>query len=183
MGNPLSPTLSVNPPAPDMPSQQASPGANALTPPGAVRPQAHAQGGQQQQPQLPPAPSHAQTVTALRHFGALEKSLTKLMKNPDLGKDDLRSEVIDSMTDLVSKGIVPAAGAVKDLGTFPEKPYDQRAWVNQHFQNVVQAQTAILAHHQMGAATGQDPGPIGNPSKDDHQATMSTLQTRYKGMA
>jgi hypothetical protein len=183
LGNPLSSALNATPPAPEMPTQQASPGANALTPPGAVQPQAPSQGGQPQQQQLPPAPSHAQTVTALRHFGALESELMKLMKDPDLGKDDVRSQVIDAMTRLVSKGIVPAAGAVKDLGTLPDKPYDQRAWVNQHFQNVVQAQSAILAHHQHGAMTGQNVGPSDTPSPDDHQATMSTLQSRYKGMA
>lgn len=177
MGNPLSSALSVNPPAPEMPTQQSGPGnGSALMPP---MPQPQPSAPQQGQgPQLPPPPSHAQTVTALRHFGALESELTKLMKSPELGKDDLRSDVIDAMTRLVAKGIVPAAGAVKDLGTFPEKPFDQRTWVNQHFQNVVQAQTMILAHHAQGGPNV----PADEPTADSHQGTMNALQARYKDM-
>lgn len=138
-------------------------------------------GGQPQQ-QLPPAPTHAETVTALRHFGALESALSELMTDPDLGKTDMRSKVIDSMTDLVAEGVVPPSGAVRDMGTFPEKPYDQRAWLNQHFMNVVKAQTAILAHHQMGAATGQDLQPDVDADANDHHSTMAALGSRYGGM-
>jgi hypothetical protein len=174
MPNPLAGLPVANPPAPNpQPQAQSQPG-NALSgPPSGVS----AQG---QQPQLPPAPTHAQTVTALRHFTALESELSELMADPDLGKTDMRSKVIDGMTRLVAEGIVPPAGAVKDMGTFPEKPYDQRQWVNQHFMNVVQAQTAILAHHQLGAMQGQ---PVGSeePSPDDHQTIMSGLQGRYSG--
>jgi len=130
---------------------------------------------------MPPAPTHAETVTALRHFGALEDELSELMIDPDLGKTDMRSKLIDSMTRLVSEGIVPSSGAVRDMGTFPERPYDQRQWINQHFMNVVQAQTAILAHHAIGAKTGQNLQPDTAPVADDHQATMASLLGRYGG--
>ena len=176
MPNPLSGAPIANPPAPNpQPQAQQQPG-NALAGP------APGAAPQQQQQQLPPAPTHAQTVTALRHFGALETELSELMKDPDLGKTDIKSKVIDGMTRLVAEGIVPSAGAVRDMGTFPEKPFDQRVWVNQHFMNVVQAQTAILAHHQYGAMQGQ---PVGSeePSPDDHHSIMSGLQGRYSGGA
>jgi hypothetical protein len=140
-------------------------------------------GAQQPQQAPPPAPTHAQTVTALRHFGAIENELTEIMKDPDLGKTDMRSKVIDGMTTLVADGIFPAADAVKQMGTFPEKPYDQRQWVNQHFMNAVQAQTAVLAHHQIGAATGQDIQPGVEPEPDDHQSIIAGMTSRYKGSA
>ena len=174
MPNPLAGAPIANPPAPNpQPQAQTQPG-NALSgpTPGAM-PQAAP-------PQLPPAPTHAQTVTALRHFGALEEELSELMADPDLGKTDMKSRVIDGMTRLVAEGIVPPSGAVRDMGTFPEKPFDQRQWINQHFMNVVQAQTAILAHHQFGAMNGEDVGSD-EPSVDDHQTIMNGLQARYAG--
>src|SRR6185437_12178354 len=122
MTNPLSAPMAT-PPAPE--PQQAPPQqtGNALAGP------SQASGPQGQGPGAVsnsiPAPTHAQTVTALRHFNAVEEELSELMIDPDLGKTDMRSKVIDGMTRLVSEGIVPASGAVRDLGTFPERPYDQ----------------------------------------------------------
>jgi hypothetical protein len=177
MGNPLSSFAGVNPPAPE-PQQSAQPQTqgNALagpSPAGAP--------GQEQAPI--PAPTHAETVTALRHFGAIENELTGLMKDPDLGKTDMRSKVIDGMTTLVADGIIPASDAVKQMGTFPDKPFDQRQWLNQHFMQAVQAQTAVLAHHQMGAATGQDLQSGVEPDPDDHQSIIAGMTSRYKGAA
>lgn len=177
MGNPLLPALSENPAPPDIPQPTAAQGkANPLMPGGMPQ---EAPGGQQpSQPQLPPAPSHGQTVTALRHFSALEEELSGIMKDPDLGKSDVRSEVIDSMMRLVGEGIVTAPNAVMELSTLPDKPYEQRAWVNQHFLNVVMAQNAILAHHQMGAMTGQNVGGE-DPDQADHAQIMSSLTSKY----
>lgn len=182
MGNPLLSPLSENPAPPDIPQPSAAQGkANPLMP-GATAQQGSPQtaSGQPQpsQPQLPPAPSHGQTVTALRHFSALEEELSGIMKDPDLGKSDVRSEIIDSMMRLVGEGIVTAPNAVTELSTLPDKPYEQRAWVNQHFLNVVMAQNAILAHHQMGAMTGQDVGGE-DPDEADHAQIMNALTARY----
>ena len=74
----------------------------------------------------PPAPSHAQTVAALRHFDAAAKGVSALLKDPDCGKTDMKSEVIDGVAKLVSKGMMTAPDAVQTLGTFPEKPFDQK---------------------------------------------------------
>jgi hypothetical protein len=178
MGNPLSTSVGATPPAPQ-PQQSAQPQTqgNALAGPSPA-------GGAPGQAQAPiQAPTHAETVTALRHFGAIENELTGLMKDPDLGKTDMRSKVIDGMTTLVADGILPASDAVKQMGTFPDKPYDQRQWLNQHFMQAVQAQTTVLQHHQIGAATGQDLQPGVEPDPDDHQSIISGMTSRYKGSA
>src|SRR6185437_7091527 len=171
MSNPLS--TSATPQAPEPQQAGAQQGANALAGPS----QSSASAGKSAA--SIPAPTNAQTVTALRHFSAIEQELSELMKDPDLGKTDMRSKVIDGMTRLVSEGIVPAAGAVRDLGTFPERPYDQRVWVNQHFMNAVMAQTQVLAHHQAGAMTGQDIQPGVEPDPADHQQIIADLTKRY----
>jgi len=171
MSNPLS--TSASPQAPEPQQAGAQQGANALAGP------SQSSAGAGKSVASIPAPTNAQTVTALRHFSAIEQELSELMKDPDLGKTDMRSKVIDGMTRLVSEGLVPASGAVRDLGTFPERPYDQRVWVNKHFMNTVMAQVSILAHHQAGAATGQNVEPDWTADPDDHQSIIAGLTARY----
>ena len=168
------------PPAPNPTPQatQPSPMATALSPmaPGAPG----SPTGQQAQPKPPLAPpSHAQTVAALRHFTAIEGEATKLLKNPDCGKSDLRSAIIDSVTRLVSKGITTPADAVKELGNVPDTPFQQKKWLEGVFSQATQAQTAMLALHQHGVMSGM-PNDQTAPSPDDHQAHMSGLMSQFK---
>src|SRR5208283_95256 len=98
----------------------------------------------------PPPPTHQQTVAALRHFGAISTEVISLLKDPDCSKSDIKSKVIDGMTNLVSDGIQTPSDAIKTLSTFPEKPFEQKQWLMQHLQQSRQAQVSVLQHHQMG---------------------------------
>lgn len=162
----------ITPPAaPEMP--QAQPQGNAL-----ARPQGA-------QPQLaPPPPTHAQTVAALRHFGAIEAELKDLLKNPDLGKADIKEAIIDGTTKLVAERIISPADAVTTLAGVPSVPFQQKQWVMQHLQTTVLAKNAIVDHHAQGnpgsmdwhaesQAQGSDP--------DDHMKTMAGLSANYRG--
>lgn len=170
------------PPAPNPTPQTTTPNpvSTALNPM-APGPSGSASGPSQQQQQPPPPPSHAQTVAALRHFTAIEGETEKLLRNPDCGKSDMRSTVIDSVTRLVSKGITTPSDAVRELGNFPDKPYDQKKWLENVYTQAAQAQTAMLAMHQHGAL-GQPPGPT-PANMDDHHAIMSGLASGFKGSA
>lgn len=170
------------PPAPNPTPQATNPGALAMAAaPMAPGPSGGGQSGPpQQQPAPPPAPSHAQTVAALRHFTAIEKETATLLKNPDCGKTDMRSAIIDGVTRLVAKGITTAADAVRELGSVPDKPFDQKQWLEKVFTQATQAQTAMLALHQHGVANGMTPDQTA-PSPDDHQATMSGLAAQFRG--
>lgn len=164
------------PPAPNPTPQDTSsafPSALATQPMGA-----QAQSPQPPQGQPPSPPSHAQTVAALRHFTAIEKETAKLLKNPDCGKADMRSAVIDGVTKLVSQGILQPVEAVTELSQFPDRPFDQKKWLEQHFVQTTQAQTAILALHQHGAL-GQPPDPT-SPSMDDHHGLISGLGAQLR---
>src|SRR6185312_10275426 len=94
-------------------AQQSSPNPAALTP--------------------PPAPTHGQAVATLRHTHAILDQLQVLLKNPDLGRADLRSQIIDGMTKLVSERIMAPDVAVAQLAKVPDKPLDQRKWAEQLF--------------------------------------------------
>lgn len=171
----------IMPPEAPNPQQPASQG--PLSAPLATQPMGSQPGppnGQQAAP--PPPPSHAQTVAALRHFHLVEGALTGLLKNPDCGKTDIRSEVIDSVTKLVSKGVTTPAEAVRTLSQFPDKPFDQKKAIEGLFSQVVQAQASVLAMHQHGAANGM-PMDQSAPNPDDHQSAVSGLMAQFKGGA
>lgn len=131
-----------------------------------------------------PAPTHAQTVAALRHFSALEQQLEKALVEPDLGKADLKSKVIDGMTTLVANRIISPAEAVSQLATFPQRPFDQKKWIENHVAQIDQARDAILDHHRQAFAGANEDEVAGGPqpSPDDHMATMAgLLSTHYPG--
>jgi hypothetical protein len=136
------------------------------------------QGAPQQQQAAPPPPTHAQTVAALRHFDAVKGELETLLKNPALGKSDVKSQVIDGVTKLVSERILSPAQAVIQLSQVPTDPIAQRKFIQQQMMQTVQAEHAIIAHHAAGFA-GQGPEPT--PSSDDHMDSMQALHANYGG--
>ena len=138
-------------------------------------------GAAPQQAPPPPPPNHQQTLAALRHFSAIERELTTLLTDPDLGKADMKSKIIDGATSLVADGIVTPAQAVAQLGTVPERPFEQKQWIMKNFSQVVQAQTAVVAQHQAGFANTPmpPPGQVGNP--DNHLSDVAGLMAQYNG--
>lgn len=119
-------------------------------------------GGAQQQPNTAgagpqmPAPSHAQTVAALRHFQAIGKELEGLLLNPEIGKADIRSTIIDAVTRLVADRIVSPAQAVQQLSQVPDKPFQQKQAIEQMYQQVVTAESSVLDHHGMTNAPASE---------------------------
>lgn len=180
-GKPLSNGLM--PPAPDLGAQQPAMGAPALSGGGAAPQQ---QQGAPQGPQAAPAPTHDQTVAALRHFNAVIGELRGLLQNPDLGKADLKSKIIDGAVKLVEDRIIPPNAAVTQLATVPERPFDQRGWVQQHYAQTVQAAASVLDHHRQ-AALGTGNYDLENKlhddvaGPDDHLQTMQGLVQQHYG--
>jgi hypothetical protein len=160
-----------NPPQPE----QMPDGVNAL--------QSAAPAGGQAQQAPPPAPSHAQTVAALRHFHAIQVQLDLLLRNPDLGKSSVKSAIIDGTTKLVSERILSPAEAVSQLSKVPDDPQAQRKWVQTTLQQTYQANEAVLAHRQNAVASGTAPQevPGSDYHPDDHGNHMAALGAHYAG--
>lgn len=155
-----------------------------------IQPQGNALQGASQGPQgpqgapqqSPPAPTHQQTVAALRHFHAIKSELDGLWTDPDLGKSSVKSKIIDGTTKLVSERIISPAAAVMQLGKVPDAPLEQRKWVQMMLQQTIQAANAVLDHHVVGnpgtldwAHEGQQQAP--NP--DDHMQNMQSVAAHY----
>lgn len=171
MPNALS--FDANPPPPN---PQDSAINNALTPQ-AMKSGAGPMPGAMPQAQQPiPAPNHIQTVAALRHFNAVIGELQKLLSSDELGKADMKSQIIDGVTKLVSQRIIAPATAVTQLGTVPERPFDQKTWLQKMLSDAMNARDAVLAHHA-AAYAGQGQMPPGNP--DDHMADMTSMMAAH----
>lgn len=136
------------------------------------------QQGAPQQQQAPSPPNHEQTVAALRHFDAIKGELSILLKNPSLGKSDVKSQIIDGTTKLVSKRILSPAEAVIQLSKVPTDPLQQRKFLQSLMMQTIQSERAIIAHHAIGFA-GQ--GPMPTPSSDGHMDAMQSLHANYGG--
>lgn len=133
---------------------------------------------QQAGPQQQPAPDHTQTVAALRHFHAIEGELNTLVKNPNLGRSDVKSAIIDGVTKLVAMRMMTPAQAVMQLGEVPSNPIEQRKWVMQHVMQNQKAADFVLDHHRVAHAGVQDM-PQGSP--DNHMQDVSGLMQSHYG--
>ncbi len=174
----------ANPPPPDMPAPPPD-GGNALAMGGGPpQPQGGAQPGQSGQSPIPqpPAPTHEQTVAALRHFQAVQAELEPLLQDPALGKADMKSKVIDGATKLVMARIFGPADAVAQLADFPEHPVEQRDWLIRHYFMASVGMHQVLDHHGAAAAAGMVP-KHGSPKREDHLHDIKGLMGHYKGKA
>lgn len=139
----------------------------------------------QQDPQQgPPQVTHQQAVASLRHFSAISRQLEALLQNPDLGKSDVKSKIIDGTTKLVASRVITPGQAVIQLGTVPADPLMQRKWVQQHFQQTMVAMNAVLDHHaQTNPGTGDLPTEIARSTSkpDDHLDDMNAVNAHYQG--
>jgi hypothetical protein len=125
----------------------------------------------------PPAPDHHETVAGLRHFGTVEKGLIDLLKNPQLGRSDLKSEIIAKMTTLVADRRLSASDAVQVLETVPDKPFEQAQWLRERLTQNIAAQTAVLDHHRIAyRGTGDLRAELAVAPKTDPEAHMTSMQ-------
>ena len=168
---------SGGPPPPPQQQQQPQQG-GALSAPGMPSPPMVPQQGPQQGP---PAPTHGQTVAILRHMDAIQAELEALIKDPAVGKSNVKSKIIDGVTKLVANRIMTPGAAVGQLATVPDSPFQQRKWLQQHLLQTVIAKVGALSHH--AAAFGGTPENMidKTSSPDDHLADMQSVMGHYGG--
>lgn len=167
MPNPLE-AMGGSPPAPNPDAGQTG---NALQ-----------QGGPQAAPQQQPAPTHAQSVAALRHYDAIKGELKVLLSNPSLGKSNIKSNVIDGVSKLVAERIMSPANAVIELSKVPDDPLEQRKWVQQQMMQAVQAEQAVVEQHRntnLGSGDWSTEAQQHNTNPDNHMQDIQDLGAQY----
>lgn len=130
-----------------------------------------------------PAPSHQETVAALRHFMRIVDELQKLEKNPALGRSNMKDPIIDGVSSLVADRMLSAADAIPLLASVPDDPLQQRKWMQKMLQQTIHAQNSVLTHHVAAHPATLDWAQEKQHqagSMDDHMQTMSGLAGRYR---
>jgi hypothetical protein len=127
-----------------------------------------------------PAPTHGQTVAALRHFDAIISELRDLLSDPSLGKSNVKSKIIDGMTRLVAGRIVSVADSVAQLQGLPDDPIDQRRWIATHLGNAETAKKLVLTHHGVSHAGLPEEMIDKRASPEDHLDIMQELTSHYR---
>lgn len=131
---------------------------------------------------MPAPPTHAQTVAALRHFHAIIGEVQDLMRDPALGRSDMKSRIIDGVTKLVSERMISPAAAVQQLSQVPTDPLEQRKWLQTTLQQAVSAANAVVDHHAAGNPGTLDfaqESQMALPHPDQHRDHMEALGANY----
>lgn len=162
-------------------------GGNALSSGAMASPQgAPGPAGQPGQAAPPAPPTHAQTVAALRHFDAVRKEIEIIAKDPALGKNNVKSKIIDGVLRLVAGGIMQTTQAVEQLSKVPTEPLLQMKWAKSMLTQAQQAENGILDHY---GATSPHTGTVADhfgstldvSHPDDHQDHISALAANFRG--
>lgn len=174
MPNPLQ--MGATPPLPEQSSAAAN-GLQVKTAPvilGADAPQAEPS---------PAAPTHEQTVAALRHFDAIKGGLQELLKDPAVGRSDVKDKIIDGMAKLVSERMVSAPQAVMQLSQVPSDPLAQRKWLQTMLQQTLQAENGVLDHYGAGnpylGSVAEHMAAHKGGARDDHMGHLKALHANY----
>lgn len=135
-----------------------------------------------QGPAVPPPPSHQETVAAMRHFDAIKGELTTILRDPALGKSDLKDAIINGVTGLVATRIISAPEAVAQLTQVPSDPLAQRKWIQTQMDNATQSENVVLEHYRQGkAAAGNMAIEVDHGKPDDHMKHMASIRSNYAG--
>ena len=79
-------------------------------------------------------------------------------------------------TKLVADRIATPVQAIGSLAQVPERPFQQRQWVQDAYNKNVQARDIVLSHHAQAYA-GQ--GPQEAPDQDNHISDISSMMSSH----
>lgn len=138
---------------------------------------------QAQQPQRPaPAPTENQTIAAVHHFGQIKSAFGPMLKDPKLGKDNIRPKLLDTMSKLLANKVLTLPEIMNAAKALPEDPIQQKKFVEKIYNDNSKAQMMVLQQHAQAKFPEPEPGaPEPTPySPDTHADEMSALLKQYK---
>lgn len=134
----------------------------------------------QQPPQARPAPTHAQTIAALHRFGEIEKASSKLLKDPDVGRKNIRPKVLEMGADLIGSRVLSLAEFMSGIGNFPsaDDMLGQKKWLEKLRDTNIQGQMSVLQDHANAPPEAADAAQW---TPDSHAEHMGALINKYPG--
>lgn len=134
----------------------------------------------QQAPQARPAPTHAETVAGLHRCREIEKASERLLKDPNVGKSNIRPKVLEMGADLIANHTMTLSQFMSGLQGFPsaEDLLGQKKWLERLRDTNIQGQVSLLQDHANAPPEAAD-APQWSP--DTHDQHINSLISKYPG--
>ena len=132
----------------------------------------------QQPPQSRPTPTHAETVAGLHRCHEIEKATARLLKDPDVGRKNIRPKILTMGADLIGAKTMSMPQFMDGLKSFPpaEDILGQKKWIQRLHDSQIQAQIALLQDHANAPPEGPDAVQW---TPDNHAEHMGALMHKY----
>lgn len=132
----------------------------------------------------PAPPSEEQIATMLEHLGRFQREWISLLKIPDIGKKDIKGDIMEMMADTMGEGYVTLAQVMNQLKDLPTTPLGQKQWVQEHLRKAEQATSILLEQSAaLNPKTGLEPltpvPPLKSPRERDHQGMVTGAMKFY----
>jgi hypothetical protein len=129
-----------------------------------------------------PAPDNQTTVAAIRHLGEFQRRWKTILETPNIGKVDVKGQVIEAMADLLGESFISLPQSLTLLKSLPTDPLQQRQWIEKHYADDQKAAVMLLQHHAAAfPRDGSEPLPPRAPrDAKNHVSMMSGLSDHYK---
>ncbi len=129
-----------------------------------------------------PAPTHDMTASTLHHLSEMRRHFMDLLKNPGVGKQDMKGPMLDALADLMSEGLLDSKKSVAMIQMFPEGPDQQKQWLENSLQMLGAAQAKILEDHRMShQGTGIYAEEVKHHKRGGgHLDTIASVMDHYK---
>src|ERR1017187_6903233 len=119
-----------------------------------------------------------QLIAGLHHLNAFQKQFSPLLKNPELGKSNVRPKIFDASAALIGQGIFSVPEVMNGIKDLPDDPLGQKKWLEQNLSGTMMAEKKLVSDY---IAQGPGPEPQGPEwSPDNHTEHMTGLMANYK---
>jgi hypothetical protein len=81
----------------------------------------------------------------IKKLQQIRGALGSLMNDPDMGKNDMSSQIISNMSELVRNGVLPMDRALQEIQNVPSDPKQQAMYIKQHFLNSLSGEAKMQA--------------------------------------
>ena len=86
-----------------------------------------------------------QLIAGLHHLNAFQKQFSPILKNPDLGKSNIRPKIFDASATLIGQGIFSVPEVMNGIKDLPDDPIGQKKWLEKIVTNAMLAEKKLIS--------------------------------------
>lgn len=130
-------------------------------------------------PKAAPAPTYAQVNAFLHRSQAINSVVKPMLKDPKLGRQDVRDKMIEGIGTLMGMGVMTMAEAMNVRKTFPSQPADQQLWVQKILDSTAMAKDMVMDQYLEAGGNWAEDGAKGGWKPDSYGDDIQGLMKHY----